>query len=94
MPEPGPFHGRAELRQWIDGFQSAWETHHAEVVATQGAGDSVMVMLRLVGRAAGSSLETDDTWPFLYTVRDGLIVRWRGFADADEDQGGRAALVP
>ena len=27
VPEPGPFHDHAELRQWAEGFLSAWEGH-------------------------------------------------------------------
>jgi len=29
VPEPGPFHGHAELKQWVDGFLAARESHRA-----------------------------------------------------------------
>ena len=32
VPEPGPFHGHAELRRWAEAFLAAWEFHHADVV--------------------------------------------------------------
>src|SRR5204863_5030445 len=32
VPEPGPFHGHTELREWAEGFLAAWESHQAEVV--------------------------------------------------------------
>jgi ketosteroid isomerase-like protein len=32
VPEPGPFHGRAELRGWVEGFLTAWDSHHADDV--------------------------------------------------------------
>jgi SnoaL-like domain len=38
VPEPGPFHGHAELKQWVDGFLAAWESHRAEVVEVMERG--------------------------------------------------------
>ena len=61
VPEPGPFHGHAELRQWAGGFLAAWEFHHSEVVEIVDAGDSVVAVLHLVGRGIGSGVEMDET---------------------------------
>jgi ketosteroid isomerase-like protein len=68
VPEPGPFRGRTELRQWAEGFLSAWETDESEVVRAEAAGDHVFVLIRMVGRSAGSNIGTDDTWPFVGTA--------------------------
>jgi ketosteroid isomerase-like protein len=79
VPEPGPFHGHAELREWAEGFLDAWEFHRAEVVETVDAGDSVVAMLRLVGRGIGSGAETDETDPHVFTIQARRIVRWQNF---------------
>ena len=84
VPEPGPFRGRGELRQWLDGFQSAWESHQIELVEAEDAADRVFTRLRMIGQAAGSGIATDDTEIFVFTIRDGQIVRFQGFAESDD----------
>ena len=84
VPEPGPFRGRVELRQWAEGFLAAWEVHHSEAVEVVDAEDGVVAVLRQVGRGAGSQLELDETDAHLLTVRDGRIVRWQNFSERAE----------
>ena len=79
VPEPGPFHGHAELRQWAEGFLAAWEFHHSEVVEIVDAGDSVVAMLHLVGRGIGSGVEMDETDAHVFTIGAGRVVRWQNF---------------
>jgi uncharacterized protein len=84
VPEPGPFHGHAELRQWAEGFMAAWESHHAEIVETHDAGDTVVVSLHLTGRGGGSGVEMEETDAHLFALRNGKIVRWQNFLDHSE----------
>ncbi len=84
VPEPGPFHGHAELRQWADGFLAAWEFHNSEVVEIVDAGDSVVAMLHLVGRGIGSGVEMEETDAHVFTIRAGRIVRWQNFNERDD----------
>src|SRR3954452_7959517 len=58
VPEPGPFRGHAELRQWAEGFLAAWQSHHAEVVETHAARDTVVVSLHLAGRGGRRGVGT------------------------------------
>jgi uncharacterized protein len=81
VPEPGPFHGHAELRQWAEGFLAAWEFHRAESVEVKDAGDSVFAALRLVGRGAGSGIEMDETDAHVFTIKGGRIARWQNFSE-------------
>ena len=30
VPEPGPFRGHVQLREWTEGFLAAWESHRVE----------------------------------------------------------------
>jgi ketosteroid isomerase-like protein len=79
VPEPGPFHGHAELKQWVDGFLAAWESHHAEVVEVMDAGDDVVAVLHMVGRGAGSGMVLDQTDAHVFKIREGRIARWQNF---------------
>ena len=84
VPEPGPFHGRDELRGWAEGFLSAWDDQHVEVSEAIAAGDRVFVALRLTVRGTGSNIAVDDVFPFAFTIRGGQVVRWHGFLSRDE----------
>jgi uncharacterized protein len=84
VPEPGPFQGHAELRNWAEGFLAAWESHHAEVVELTVEGDLVLAMLHLTGRGSGSGIVMDETDAHLFTLRDGKIMRWRNFSQRSE----------
>ena len=84
VPEPGPFHGHAELRQWAEGFLAAWESHRAEVVEVVESGDKVVAVLHLVGRGIGSGIEMDETDAHVLNFRDGKITRWQNFTERSE----------
>ena len=84
VPEPGPFHGHTELREWAEGFLAAWESHHAEVVELIEADHSIVAILRLIGRGSGSGIEMDETDAHVFTFRDEKVTRWRNFSDRSE----------
>src|SRR5688572_12862505 len=84
VPEPGPFHGHAELRQWAEGFLAAWESHRAEVVEVVESGDKVVAVLHLVGRGIGSGIEMDETDAHVLAFRGGKITRWQNFNERSD----------
>ena len=84
VPEPGPFHGHAELRGWAEAFLAAWEFHHAEVVEVVDTDEGVLAALHLVGRGAGSGIEIDQTDAHVFTIRGGKIARWHNFNERAE----------
>jgi len=84
VPEPGPFRGRAEVRQWAEGFLAAWESHRAEVVEVVESKDRVVAVLHLVGRGVGSGIDLDETDGHVFAFRDGKITRWQNFLDRRE----------
>jgi ketosteroid isomerase-like protein len=84
VPEPGPFHGHAELRGWAEAFLAAWESHRAEIVELIEAQNSVIAILRLAGRGAGSEIEMDETDAHVFTFRDEKITHWRAFTDRSQ----------
>ena len=81
VPEPGPFRGHTELREWAEGFLAAWESHHAEVVELIEADHSIVAILHLIGRGSGSGIEMDETDAHVFTFSDGKVTRWRNFSD-------------
>ena len=87
VPEPGPFRGHAELRQWMEGFLAAWDSHHSEVVEIVEAGDTVVAMLHQRGRGTGSGVEMDETDAHVFEFRRGKIVRWQNFAERADALG-------
>ena len=84
VPEPGPFRGHAELREWAEGFLAAWESHHAEVLDVIEADPSIVASLRLTGRGSGSGIEMDETDTHVFTFKDGKVTRWRNVSDRSE----------
>jgi len=85
VPEPGPFHGRDELRGWAEGFLQAWDSADAElaeVVAQDERG--LVAKARLAGRGTGSGLPMDLTWFALYEFQNGEIIRWCNFNERGE----------
>ena len=79
VPEPGPFHGHAELKQWVDGFLAAWESHRVEVVEIVDAGEDVVAVLHMVGGGSVSGVDLDEIDAHVFTIRDDRIVRWQNF---------------
>ncbi|MGH2752551.1 MAG: nuclear transport factor 2 family protein [Actinomycetota bacterium] len=85
VPEPGPFHGRAELRAWVEGFRGAWVSTHAELVEIVAeTEDSLVAMLHLTSAGADSGIRIELTWPNLFEFRGGKIWRWRDFNERAE----------
>jgi ketosteroid isomerase-like protein len=56
----------------------------AELEETREAGDRVLVFLRIRGSGVASGAQFDIRIAHLWTLRDGLLVRGRGFGDRDE----------
>jgi ketosteroid isomerase-like protein len=84
VPEPGPFRGHAQLREWAEGFLAAWESHTAEIVELVEKGDSAVAMLRLIGRGTGSGIAMEETDAHLFVFRDGRIASWHNFGDRSQ----------
>lgn len=90
VPEPGPFHGRDELRAWAEGFMSAWDDFQAEIRQAIPAGEHVVVELYQRGHGRDTGIELEFTDWHVFSVRDGRIVRWRDYwtrAEAFEAAG-------
>jgi ketosteroid isomerase-like protein len=83
-PEGRVFHGRdgvvEAMREWI----GTWEDWRIETTDYLDAGDKVVSIGRESGRGKGSGLVIDHQVFVVFTLRDGQIVRWKGFLDKDQ----------
>ena len=68
------------MRVWI----GTWEDWRLEIQELTDAGDHVLVAAREFGRGKGSGVEIDQMTYVVFTVRDGMIVRWKGFLQRAE----------
>jgi ketosteroid isomerase-like protein len=84
VPEPGPFRGHAQLREWTEGFLAAWESHTAEVVELIETDDTAVAMLRLTGLGTGSGIAMEETDAHVFVFRCGRIASWHNFGDRSQ----------
>ena len=84
VPEPGPFHGRDELRRWIDGFLEAWEEHRVEIERIEPAGDDVFAVFRYRARGRDTRIDIDYSEGHRFSFAGEAVSSWRVFSDAEE----------
>jgi len=84
FPEAVTYHGPGEVREFLHGWAAAFDDFGFEGEELIDAGDSVAVHLHQWGhgKETGARVESR-TWQ-LFTLRDGKIVRCRGFATRAE----------
>jgi len=89
FPETGTFHGRAEIRRWVENeLVAALEEVRAEPERFFDAGDQVVVFVRYSGRGKESGLDVRGAIVdgHVWTLRDGKALKLRMY------QGTGAAL--
>jgi ketosteroid isomerase-like protein len=85
MPDPGPFRGVEGTRAFWDMWKDTFDEFHAELEEYVEGDGSVIVMVRMVGRGKDSGVSVDTpTFPMVWTVRDGQVVRMQMFTSRDE----------
>jgi ketosteroid isomerase-like protein len=68
----------------VEVFWDEFDNPHVELHELIVVGDRVLISATFRGRGKQSGAETSwDVWG-VWTVRDGRIVRWEGFADREE----------
>ena len=75
------YRGYDGVRRFWTQFLSPWDDYGVEVDELIDAGDQVVAVMRLSGRA--NELEVDEARSSLLTLRDGRIVRIEPFASKD-----------
>jgi ketosteroid isomerase-like protein len=87
LVESGGYEGHAGVRDYFDEVAQVWEEMRPYAHTTQPVGDHVVVTGGCAVRGIGSGVESDDRMAWVITLRDGKILRHRGFGTAEEALG-------
>jgi ketosteroid isomerase-like protein len=87
LVESGGYAGHAGVRDYFDEVAQVWEEMRPYAHTTQPVGDHVVVTGGCAVRGIGSGVESDDRMAWVITLRDGKILRHRGFGSAEEALG-------
>jgi ketosteroid isomerase-like protein len=81
----GTYHGYDGFRQWISQWEEAWDEVDYELREPSEFGETFVVLpVRITGRGAGSGLEVDSVFGWLYEVRDGKAARFHAYPSVEE----------
>jgi ketosteroid isomerase-like protein len=76
--------GTDGLRQMFLDWLAPWAAYRTEIEETIDCGDQVLVLANTFGQLAGSTQQVRQTTSDVWTVRDGKIVRFEGYARRSE----------
>jgi uncharacterized protein len=85
FPEAGVYRGTDAFRTYVERFQEAFEEFHFEVEDWIDAGEGRVVGLTRAGgpgKDSGADVRQRSAW--IFTVRDGRVVRMDAYLDRDE----------
>ena len=81
----GVYHGRAAVRRFWRTWMAEFEDLHIDVAELTDCGECVFAVTRMLGRGRHSgALAAGATVYPVFTVRDGLIVRYQLFAERQQ----------
>ena len=76
--------GLDAFREFLLDWLEPWEAYRSEVERTIDLGERVVTLFRIFGTRDGSSRELQSTGAWIWTIRDGKVVRIIGYADPGE----------
>jgi ketosteroid isomerase-like protein len=81
----GTYHGYEGFRQWIAQWEEAWGEVDYDLREPVDFGETIVVIpVRITGRGAGSGLEVDSQFGWLYEIKDDQMVRFHVYPAVDE----------
>ena len=83
IPDLGIYRGRQGLREGWGKWRGVWERYDFELEDLIESGERVLALVRVKVRSKGHGLETEVSGADVFTVRDGLIVRFVNYFDRD-----------
>jgi ketosteroid isomerase-like protein len=89
QPDVQDFRGHDGLREVMDTWVGSWDDWTIEPLSASEDEGLVFVTARQRGRGKGSGVPMENVVTFVFTLRDGLVVRWQMFHD---DEEARAAV--
>ena len=76
--------GRDELFETFASYYRGWRDYRPEVREFIDAGDDVVVVLHEMAQIAGSGVDIERDQIQAWTLRDGLVVKWRVFETREQ----------
>jgi ketosteroid isomerase-like protein len=81
----GTYWGYDGYVRWVQEWEEAWEEVNYDLLEMIDVGSSIVVVpVHVVGRGAGSGVEIDSVFGWLYEFRDGQGVRFHVYATVEE----------
>jgi ketosteroid isomerase-like protein len=77
-PDLGVYRGLDGLRRFIEQLDEVWERFQIEPEEFIGAGDNVVVAVRVSGKGRGKGVEPEVRLFSIWTLREGKVVRVTG----------------
>jgi ketosteroid isomerase-like protein len=84
VPEPGPYNGPEALRRGIESFLDAWEAFKVDLGEVGEVGNQIVADLHLKVQGRESDLGYEANECHIFEIRDGQILRWRGYSTREE----------
>jgi len=82
--EGNTYRGHEGIRDWMAESDATFEELRVEPEEVRDLGDDVLLIGRLYARGRESGVEVDSATAWLFTLRDGKIVRARGYLNPEE----------
>ena len=84
MPDGKTYHGHEGVLQWVVDWRQEWTDYELDVLRVHDLGDRVVTVERNRATGKRSGVGVDMQTVSLWTLRDGKIVRWQGYASEAE----------
>jgi ketosteroid isomerase-like protein len=79
----GSHHGREAIRQIFEENRESMPGYRLDAEEMIDAGDKVIAVVRVGGAGRVSEIALDDRIAFLFTIRDGLLIRQQTFRNRE-----------
>ena len=87
LPGRGVYQGHDGVRSWCDEVFDIIvdaRVRPEEIVDVHADGETVLMLLRVVGTASYTGIEVDYEWAAIWRIRDGKVIHAQGYLDRAE----------
>jgi ketosteroid isomerase-like protein len=81
LPGPVSAVGFDAVRRYLERFDTHWSSFHWEPLEWRVSKERVLCRARLALTGRKSGIDVDREWIYVFTVRDGKLLRQQGFDD-------------
>jgi ketosteroid isomerase-like protein len=80
----GTYRGHPGVLQWVVDWRQGWSDYELDIERIEDLGDQVLTIERNRATGKRSQVPVDMQTVHLWTLRDGKVVRWQGYASPEE----------